>query len=133
VRNYSSQIAAETVSFFCNITRACARAGVRACGRAGVRACVRGRARAGARARVHTLHTHTQDLVDLMEDTDSEFCREMAEKKVEKGIVIKKIVKQFNEVLDKHNAYDARWYNDDGHYRSAVTEMLTMKVSCFKT
>jgi|SouAtlMetagenome_1021521.scaffolds.fasta_scaffold313778_1 hypothetical protein len=67
-----------------------------------------------------------------MEDTDSEFCHEMAEKKDEKGRVIKKIVKQFHEVMDKHNAYDARWYNDDGHYRSAVIEMLTMKVPCFE-
>ena len=66
-----------------------------------------------------------------MEDADSEFCREMAQEKDKKGSVIKKIVKQFHEVLDKHNAYDARWYNDDGKYRSAVTEMLTMKVHCF--
>uniref|UniRef100_A0A7S0N7J7 Uncharacterized protein n=1 Tax=Cryptomonas curvata TaxID=233186 RepID=A0A7S0N7J7_9CRYP len=41
--------------------------------------------------------------------------------------IINEVEKQFKEVLDKHKRRSAKWYNDDGRYRSAVIEMLNMK------
>lgn len=34
---------------------------------------------------------------------------------------------QFGIVVEKHKHRPAKWYNDDGRYRSAVIEMLSMK------
>jgi hypothetical protein len=57
--------------------------------------------------------------------TDSEFCTEVDEKEREKAVDV--VDFQFKEVMEKHKRRPAKWYNDEGRYRSAVIEMLNMK------
>lgn len=72
----------------------------------------------------HQAHNLERELKDLVATTDSEFC---TEHKHDHEEVIKIIVEQFNVVLQKNRDRPAKWYNDDGKYRSAVIEMLGMK------
>ncbi len=41
--------------------------------------------------------------------------------------IINAVEIQFKEILEKHKRRSAKWYNNDGRYRSAVIEMLNMK------
>jgi len=73
----------------------------------------------------HQAHNLERELKDLIATTQSEFCTEV--EPAEKETVIQDIVRQFKEVLENHVGRPAKWYNDDGKYRSAVIEMLGMK------
>jgi len=73
----------------------------------------------------HQAHNLERELKDLIATTHSEFCTEV--KNEEKEHVIKIIVEQFETVLVQLKGRAAKWYNDDGKYRSAVIEMLGMK------
>jgi hypothetical protein len=70
-----------------------------------------------------------RELQDLIEResmcSESEFCAFVSDEK--KKEVVVEIVKQFHAVLTKHKGREPMWYNDDGKYRSAVIEMLSMK------
>ena len=57
--------------------------------------------------------------------TDSEFCTK--DDKTLRDKIVDEVVSQFREVMEKHKRRPAKWYNDDGRYRSAVIEMLNMK------
>jgi hypothetical protein len=66
-----------------------------------------------------------RELLDLIKVKDSDFCTKVEEKEREQVVDVVDI--QFKEMMDKHNRRTAKWYNDDGRYRSAVIEMLNMK------
>ena len=57
--------------------------------------------------------------------TESDFCTQVDEK--ERQQVVDVVDVQFKEMMEKHKRRTAKWYNDDGRYRSAVIEMLNMK------
>jgi hypothetical protein len=61
----------------------------------------------------------------LIKVTDSEFCTKIEE--TEQHTIVNEVYSQFREVMEKHKRRPAKWYNDDGRYRSAVIEMLNMK------
>jgi hypothetical protein len=63
--------------------------------------------------------------LDLIKMTDSDFCTKVEEKEREE--VVDAVDNQFKKIMDKHKRRTAKWYNDDGRYRSAVIEMLNMK------
>jgi hypothetical protein len=73
----------------------------------------------------HQHHNLKRELFDLIKVTDSEFC--LTFKESERNRIIDEVDAQFKEVLEKHKRRPAKWYNDDGRYRSAVIEMLNMK------
>ena len=63
--------------------------------------------------------------MDLIKVTESDFCTKVDEK--ERQQVVDAVDVQFKEMMEKHKRRTAKWYNDDGRYRSAVIEMLNMK------
>ena len=66
-----------------------------------------------------------QELERLVENSKESWCENKT--KQEKDKIIDLVVKQFKDVMDKHRSKNAKWYNDGGKYRSAVSEMLSMK------
>jgi len=75
-----------------------------------------------------------RELEELIQTGDSEFCcevkpgaRESDEQPQKQHDIVQLIVQEFDKVLQSHKDRDSRWYNDDGKYRSAVIEMLSMK------
>jgi hypothetical protein len=66
-----------------------------------------------------------QELERLIENSKESWCEHKT--KDVKDKVIDLVVKQFKDVMDKHKSRNPKWYNDGGKYRSAVSEMLSMK------
>jgi hypothetical protein len=77
------------------------------------------------RSFAHQQNNLKRELNDLIKVTDSEFCKNVEQK--EKEEIVNEVDLQFKEVMEKHKRRPAKWYNDDGRYRSAVIEMLNMK------
>ena len=73
----------------------------------------------------HQHHNLKRELVDLIKISDSDFCTKV--KRSEQIKTVNEVDAQFSMVVDKHRHRPAKWYNDDGRYRSAVIEMLNMK------
>ena len=71
-----------------------------------------------------------QELERLMENSKDSWCDVETNSdltKEKKDEVVNSVVKQFKDVMEKHRSKNPRWYNDGGKYRSAVSEMLSMK------
>ncbi len=66
-----------------------------------------------------------QELEVLIENSEDTWCEK--KDRAKKDDVIEKVVKQFKDLLEKHKTKKFKWYNDGGKYRSAVSEMLSMK------
>ncbi len=75
----------------------------------------------------HQHHNLKRELLDLMKVADSECYFKVQDKDSEQEDIICEVDSQFSEVVEKHKRRPAKWYNDDGRYRSAVIEMLNMK------
>jgi hypothetical protein len=75
----------------------------------------------------HNLERELMDRIQAAKEQDDSlyFCNEVAEE--EQKEVVEIILKQFNQVLNQQKNRPAKWYNDDGRYRSAVIEMLSVK------
>ena len=75
----------------------------------------------------HNLERELWDLIKATKDQDDSiyFCNEVPFE--EQKEVVSGIIKQFDAVLDQQKNRPAKWYNDDGRYRSAVIEMLSVK------
>jgi hypothetical protein len=70
--------------------------------------------------------TLKQELERLIDNSKDSWCDHKTTKKL-KDEVVRRVVRQFKDLLDKHKTRNPRWYNDGGKYRSAVSEMLSMK------
>jgi len=75
-----------------------------------------------------------RELEELIQRGDSEFCcevesgaRSLDTEEQKQQDIVRLVVQEFDKVLQSHKDRDSRWYNDDGKYRSAVIEMLSMK------
>ncbi len=66
-----------------------------------------------------------QELERLVKNSKDSWCERKS--KEERDKIIDLVAKQFKDVMDKHRSKNAKWYNDGGKYRSAVSEMLSMK------
>jgi hypothetical protein len=66
-----------------------------------------------------------QELERLVENSKDTWCDRKS--KEDRDKIIDLVAKQFKDVMDKHRSKNAKWYNDGGKYRSAVSEMLSMK------
>jgi hypothetical protein len=67
-----------------------------------------------------------QELKNLIESSKDTWCDHHATKS-KRDAVVDNVVKQFKDLLEKHKTRNPKWYNDGGKYRSAVSEMLSMK------
>jgi hypothetical protein len=76
----------------------------------------------------HQHHNLKRELVDLIKVTDTVFCSKVDKTEQPRIVgIVDEVVMQFKKVMEKHKRRPAKWYNDDGRYRSAVIEMLSMK------
>ena len=66
-----------------------------------------------------------RELEALVKVSTSEFCCVIAEQ--ERQDILDQVVRQFKDVMQRHQRRSAKWYNDDMRYRSGVIEMLSMK------
>ena len=71
--------------------------------------------------------TLKQELERLIDNSKDSWCDHKSTSPVKKDEVVRKVVRQFKDLLDKHKTRNPKWYNDGGKYRSAVSEMLSMK------
>ena len=68
-----------------------------------------------------------QELERLIECSRDSWCDHKSTNPSKKDEVVSKVVRQFKDLLDKHRTRNPKWYNDSGKFRSAVSEMLSMK------
>ena len=67
-----------------------------------------------------------QDLERLMDNSKDSWC-DYKDTKVKKEEILDQVVRQSKDLLNVHKTRNPKWYNDGGKYRSAVSEMLSMK------
>jgi hypothetical protein len=71
--------------------------------------------------------TLKQELERLIDNSKDSWCDHNSTTPSKKDEVVRRVVRQFKDLLDKHKTRNPKWYNDGGKYRSAVSEMLSMK------